>query len=709
MQSLDLALQEPTIAVEEDAESGGPQIDEPNVDEAALGVPNVEVSPPSPERHVFDRLTPRRADEEPPTTFVPEAHEEAPSTPRSPAVGLSEDLEATTEPDTPTPHSYEAAGVSSGWSEIDTVPQRSAPAQPCDRSDCPASTPPAYNADMTNVFGGPDEQFASMHSPPRHAAYDKPQRRRGQPSIDSSSSLDSASGNPYGYGGSHASHSPDSYTPYAPSEPRFRQTSYGDTYASSSSYPQQEPAAAPPPPPRRADTDPHAFVTPQMPPSTFAPMPSPSLVPPPSTSAPSAYDYSPQSVIATSDYSPEVQMQANGISAPDALGRDQRPPFPSVSFGFGGRLVLAVPPKTGDGGGYSFVRPPPVRIEKLATVLPDQPALDSFPGPLFLDGGTAAAAKAGQAKKRKEAIGWLEARIGEAVHEASFAPERKRAADDRAVLLRLIRLLIEHDGKLSGDQALDDAARDALLPEAAVSAGALPTAADLHAASATASFSNSPVIASYDVRGVDLERIEAFLLRGDRRSAIRYALDRSLWSHAFIIASSLDKEAWQEAVGEFARHELAAENGATDGLRIAYSVFAGLGAGAITGQPVAPPPVVPPPGSAALGIISRSATPVTPMPDPLLASKLPDERLARWRQTAGMIVANRTPGSSAALVSLGDSLALAGHVDAAHAWCGVFAQRGLTEQLLAVGSTGHRRRRDIAAGSDSSPRRRHDD
>ena len=66
-------------------------------------------------------------------------------------------------------------------------------------------------------------------------------------------------------------------------------------------------------------------------------------------------------------------------------------------------------------------------------------------------------------------------------------------------------------------------------------------------------------------------------MHGDRRGAVRFALDQQMWSHALLIANSLDKELWQEVVREFAQHELAAKS---DGLvlRVAYGLFAGSGA-----------------------------------------------------------------------------------------------------------------------------------
>jgi hypothetical protein len=97
-----------------------------------------------------------------------------------------------------------------------------------------------------------------------------------------------------------------------------------------------------------------------------------------------------------------------------------------------------------------------------------------------------------------------------------------------------------------------------------------------------------------------LEKIQEFLIRGERRQACHYALDEKLWAHAMVVASSIDRDAWQEVVREFIRAELgskevneektrpnnprrgslptASSNG-REGLRVAYSLFAGQGAG----------------------------------------------------------------------------------------------------------------------------------
>lgn len=96
------------------------------------------------------------------------------------------------------------------------------------------------------------------------------------------------------------------------------------------------------------------------------------------------------------------------------------------------------------------------------------------------------------------------------------------------------------------------------------------------------------------LRATSLDKIEEFLLRGERRQAYHYALDERLWAHAMVIASSINKDAWKEVVSEFISSELGAKvdnsfalpgrpGGQTssgngrEGLRVAYSLFSGQG------------------------------------------------------------------------------------------------------------------------------------
>jgi hypothetical protein len=91
-----------------------------------------------------------------------------------------------------------------------------------------------------------------------------------------------------------------------------------------------------------------------------------------------------------------------------------------------------------------------------------------------------------------------------------------------------------------------------------------------------------------------LDKIQEFLVRGERRQAYHYALDEKLWAHAMVIASSIDKEAWKDVVSEFLKGELGVHDAqrtalvgrgrepvppsnGREWLRVVYSLFSGQG------------------------------------------------------------------------------------------------------------------------------------
>jgi len=92
-----------------------------------------------------------------------------------------------------------------------------------------------------------------------------------------------------------------------------------------------------------------------------------------------------------------------------------------------------------------------------------------------------------------------------------------------------------------------------------------------------------------------LDKIQEFLVRGERKQAYHYALDEKLWAHAMVIASSIDKEAWKEVVNEFVKTELGVRDvqrstlggrgkdqvpppsNGREWLRVVYSLFSGQG------------------------------------------------------------------------------------------------------------------------------------
>ena len=108
---------------------------------------------------------------------------------------------------------------------------------------------------------------------------------------------------------------------------------------------------------------------------------------------------------------------------------------------------------------------------------------------------------------------------------------------------------------------------------------------------------DEPPLAVTMLRPSALDKIQEFLLLGDRRQAYQFAMDEKLWAHAMVIASSIDKDSWKEVVNDFLRTELsikddvglspsttfsndhiATRRGNWESLRVAYSLFSGQGA-----------------------------------------------------------------------------------------------------------------------------------
>ena len=147
---------------------------------------------------------------------------------------------------------------------------------------------------------------------------------------------------------------------------------------------------------------------------------------------------------------------------------------------------------------------------------------------------------------------------------------------------------------------MDAAVRAALVPqegvssasEGSLSTGLIPATSTEHLSSYSSLASALPnasdhVVTKTSVRASQLDKIADLLARGDRRGACHYAADEKLWSHALLIASSIDKECWKDVVTEWIRAELVADPAQPqDGkhgrepLRVAYSLFGGNGAAA---------------------------------------------------------------------------------------------------------------------------------
>ena len=152
------------------------------------------------------------------------------------------------------------------------------------------------------------------------------------------------------------------------------------------------------------------------------------------------------------------------LGSNDPLGRTSSR-APVVSFGFGGKLVLCFHGSntlnTGFDVALSSRQTTGIQMRHLHAAIPES-ALDhistSFPGPLFCDPGSPTnlvrAAVATQSKNNKAKVTkYLEVRaeeISRGLGYLSKGSSEQRQAEGKLKLVKLLGVLVEHDGHLSG-------------------------------------------------------------------------------------------------------------------------------------------------------------------------------------------------------------------------------------------------------------------
>ncbi|CDO71219.1 hypothetical protein BN946_scf184863.g14 [Trametes cinnabarina] len=398
-----------------------------------------------------------------------------------------------------------------------------------------------------------------------------------------------------------------------------------------------------------------------------------------------------------STYAPSPSL----LGTNDPLGRTSSR-VPIISFGFGGKVVTCfhgASMNTGFDVALSARQSTDIKIHSLNKIVPESfqdTSTATYPGPLFSDPGspTASLVRSGATQlktKKARVIKYLEERAEEINSGLGYhrpgTVDRSRAEAKR-ILVLLLKAMVENDGRLSGSAEIDAAVRAALLPElmSAVSPSGGSTGAstiipasssDLLAASQYPLASALPnaqdhTVATTTLRSSHLDKIQTLLAKGDRRGACHYAADEKLWSHALVIASSIDKETWKEVVTEWIRAELA--NSKTQGpgdegreaLRVAYSLYGGNGASAVQ-ELLAPSKLLQHPPTLQIPQPQVSVTPMTPNFPVIQPMNIPQDVLANWAKTAAMLLSNpMTVDSSAALTALGDQLFAHQWPEAAH-------------------------------------------
>ncbi|KAK0549242.1 hypothetical protein OC846_003398 [Tilletia horrida] len=409
----------------------------------------------------------------------------------------------------------------------------------------------------------------------------------------------------------------------------------------------------------------------------------------PSTGGPVSRSFS-QDLLSTS---------SSTMLLPDVAEERRRVRIPCVTFGVDGKVVTYFPqsaialgtdsiaPSYGGAGMFDSAAslsdfPTKVTVRSLHSLVSSNSYASvfdplKFPGPVFegaagsgglgaLGGATLSRAGASGTAKKAAVVAFLRDRAAEVEQGlqylslnagaagalggerdaskggAATTVEGQRSAD-KAILLRLLALIVEHDGKVVDNLKFDAAARSLLADRSE----------DLATPSASAYSSSTPLsptqeepVATYSLTPSFLSNLQTKLVQGQRHEAVQYALEQRMWAHAMVIASGLDKETWCKTVAEFISFELEreAESSSQDikALRTAYNLFSGQNA-------------------------TRVYDSFRPKVSLNSGSVLPGSNPATgWQDSAAAVISNRSAADNGVLTAMGDGLLLSESIEAAH-------------------------------------------
>lgn len=321
---------------------------------------------------------------------------------------------------------------------------------------------------------------------------------------------------------------------------------------------------------------------------------------------------------------------------------------PIFNFGFGGAVVSCFPrhtPRYSAGQTAPMIMPTlgDPKFSRLSECLPSQDTVVQHPGLLK------------PKSKKKDLLAWLSSKITTfennvpSEFDQSHSHIQKRH-EEKVLLWNIVKILVENDGVLEGSPTIQKSLREVIFPnltgsESDGSYGGIP-AAPLG--------SSRPFGLPTQPDATDPEWAEELrnnLLQGDREKAVWGAVDRRLWGHAMIIASTMDRSFWKQVVQEFIRREIRSTDTNTESLAALYEIFAGNIEESVD-------ELVPPSARAGHHLISKT--------DGQGAAKNALEGLESWRDTLGLVLSNRSSEDHQALLALGRLLASYGRIEAAH-------------------------------------------
>ena len=322
---------------------------------------------------------------------------------------------------------------------------------------------------------------------------------------------------------------------------------------------------------------------------------------------------------------------------------------PIFSFGFGGAIVRSFPrqiPRYAAGQTIPLIKCSPGEVKlQDGKILPLDDDVAAFPGPLKSKG------------KKKDVIDWLQRRIlmlesnTIAPTTSSNLPDLGRRHEEKILLWKIMRIFIEYDGVLDGNQSAEKAVRAILSPELTQGDTAALPIETSNASTLGITRRNGSSAIPIQANPAAMEDLRKLLLHGEREKAVWNAVDNRLWAHAMLLSSTLDQNIWKQVSQEFVRQEVKTYGENTEALAALFQVFAGNWEESVD-------ELVPPSARAGLQMVSKTAS-SGPTKNAL-------DGLDRWRETLTLILSNRSSDDVKALMSLGHLLAGYGRIEAAH-------------------------------------------
>jgi hypothetical protein len=405
------------------------------------------------------------------------------------------------------------------------------------------------------------------------------------------------------------------------------------------------------PPPRRSQTQSpgRQLGGPTLAMASAEPFPRPASVHDPSSPTKATNPYaSPYTAVPTVEASQQVFIPPTDGQELDPLERWKGAPI--FKFGFGGVVASCFPqhiPRYTAGQLTPMIKSAPgeVKTQHFKEFVSSSDNIVRYPGPLRTK------------SKKKDVIAWLSSKIAalenEGVPESLQSdPDPYKRHDEKILLWKIVRVLVEYDGVLEGTADIQKSLRSIICP-------------DLQSSESEAPYGSGqslyqPASGSVQPDAVDgglLGLLRSDLLLGDREKAIWRAVDNRLWGHAMIL-SALDKSLWKQVVQEFVRREVRSASDNIESLAALYEIFSGNLEESVD-------ELVPQSARVGLQMVSRSVG-QGPTKNAL-------DGLDRWRETLGLVLNNRSPDDHRALSALGQLLSSYGRAEASHI-CYLFAR-----------------------------------